>query len=246
MTSPATPDTDPVPASTATAGSSRARHRLPVLLAVGVLVVMLVRAFLAQPYAVASASMSPGLAEGERVLAVKVGQPSVGDVVVADVTEAWPGPDRASYTDDGLIGRSLSSASAALGIDLGEQSVLGRVVATGGDKVTCCTDGRLSVNGTAVGARLPANAAPFEVTVPPGRYFLLSDNPDEANDSRTHVGAGSVSTDGTVPASAIIGTVATRIWPVGRMGSLSGPDALGATSAAHGRSIPTKPSTTEP
>ncbi len=75
MTSAATPDTDPVPATTAGAGSSHA-HRVPVLLAAGVLAVMLVRAFLMQPYAVASDSMSPTLEQGQRVLVAKVGSPS--------------------------------------------------------------------------------------------------------------------------------------------------------------------------
>ncbi|KGN31959.1 hypothetical protein N802_19155 [Knoellia sinensis KCTC 19936] len=217
MTSPATHDTDPVPATTAGAGSSRAR--VPMLLGAGVLAVMLVRAFLLQPYAVASDSMSPSLSEGDRVLVGKVGGPSVGDVVAADVTSAWPGPDRATHTDDGLIGRVLGSASGALGIDLGEKSVLGRVVASGGDVVVCCESGQVTVNGAAVGPRLADAAPPFRITVPQGRYFLLSDDPDTVTDSRTHVGAGSESSDGTVDGEAIIGRVLTRIWPPSRMGA---------------------------
>ncbi|KGN40481.1 signal peptidase I [Knoellia aerolata] len=216
MTSPATHDTDPVPASTARAGSSRA-HRVPVMLAAGILAVVLVRAFVMQPYAVSSASMSPSLEEGERVLVSKVGSVEVGDVVVADVTDAWPGPDRSTHIDDGLIGRTLASASGALGIDLGEKSVLARVVATGGDEVVCCTDGRVGVDGKAVGPRLDDGAATFRLTVPPGRVFLLSDNATDAMDSRTHAGAGST-TDGTVSADAVVGTVVTRIWPLDRLG----------------------------
>ncbi|MFC7486878.1 signal peptidase I [Knoellia sp. CPCC 206453] len=222
MTSAATPDTDPVPATTAGAGSSHA-HRVPVLLAAGVLAVMLVRAFLMQPYAVASDSMSPTLDQGQRVLVAKVGSPSVGDVVVADVTQAWPGPDRSTHIDDGLLGRALGSASGALGIDLGERSVLGRVVATGGDEVVCCTEGHLTVDGRPVGPRLAENAAPFRITVPQGRYFLLSDTAADAMDSRTHVGAGSDTTDGTIAADAVIGTVVTRIWPLSQLGSPSTP-----------------------
>lgn len=222
MTSPATHDTDPVPASTAAAGSSRA-HRVPVLLAVGVLAVMLVRAFLVQPYAVASDSMFPTLSAGERVLVSKVGAPSVGDVVVADVTSAWPGPDRSTHTDEGLVGRALGSASAALGIDLGEKSVLGRVVATDGDVVECCTGAHVTVNGTPVGPSLDDAAAPFRLTVPQGRIFLLSDTASTAMDSRTQVGAGSETTDGTVATDAIIGTVVTRLWPLGRLDAPSTP-----------------------
>lgn len=220
MTSPATRDTDPVLASTATAGSSRAHH-VPVMLAAGILAVVLVRTFLLQPYAVPGDAMSPTLRDGERVLVAKAGSVEVGDLVVADVTEAWPGPDRATHTDDGLIGSTLSSASGALGIDLGERSVLGRVVATGGAEVACCTGGRVSVDGRTVGPRLPGSAAAFRVTVPPGRLFLLSDSSTSPMDSRTHVGAGSGPADGTVAADAVVGTVVTRIWPLDRLGAPS-------------------------
>ena len=218
MTSPATHDTDPVPASTAAAGSRRAQ-RVPVLLGAGVLAVLLVRAFLAQPYAVASDAMHPTVVEGDRVIVAKVGGVDVGDLVVADVTSAWPGPDRSTHTDDGVIGRALSSASAVVGVDLGEKSVLARVVAGPGDEVECCDEGRVSVDGTAVGPRLPENAAPFRLTVPPGRLFLLGDNAATAMDSRTHVGAGSETTDGTVAQDAVIGSVLTRIWPLDRLGA---------------------------
>jgi len=182
---------------------------------------MLVRAFLVQPYAVASDSMSPTLLEGQRVLVSKIGTPTPGDLVVADVTQAWPGPDRSTHVDDGLIGRALGSASGALGIDLGERSVLGRVVAASGDQVVCCTAGHVTVNDRAVGPRLAEDAAPFRITVPKGRYFLLSDTASDAMDSRTHVGAGSESTDATIAADAVIGRVVTRIWPLGQMGAPS-------------------------
>lgn len=220
MTSPAAPDTDPVLATTAGAGSSRA-HPVPVLLAAGILAVVLVRTFVMQPYAVASDAMAPTLGEGDRVLVSKVGSVEVGDVVVADVTQAWPGPDRSTHTDGGLIGSTLASASSALGIDLGERSVVGRVVASGGDEVTCCSGGRVSVDGAAVGPRLADSAAPFRVTVPSGRVFLLSDSATNPMDSRTHVGAGSSSTDGTVAEGDLVGTVVTRIWPLDRLGSPS-------------------------
>ncbi len=220
MTSPAPHDTDPVLATTAGAGSSRA-HRVPVMLAAGILAVVLVRTFVLQPYAVTTDAMWPTLGEGERVLVTKVGSVAVNDVVVADVTRAWPGPDRSTHTDDGPIGSTLASVSSALGIDLGERSVVGRVVATGGDEVACCTEGRVRVEGEPVGPRLDDAAAPFRVTVPPGRVFLLSDSATSPMDSRTHVGAGSSTTDGTVAEGDLIGSVVTRIWPLDRLGAPS-------------------------
>lgn len=217
MTSRAPHDTDPVLATTATAGSSRAHPLL--LLVAGILAVVLVRTFVLQPYAVASGSMSPTLAQGERVLLARSGSVAVGDVVVADVTRAWPGPDRSTHTDDGVLGSALAWVSGALGIDLGERSVVGRVVAAGGDEVACCTDGRVSVDGTPVGPRWREPGTPFRMTVPPGRLFLLSDSPSSPLDSRTHAAAGS--TDGTVAAEEVVGPVVTRIWPLDRLGAPS-------------------------
>lgn len=221
MTSPAA-DTDPVLATAATAGSSRA-SAVPLMLAVGILTVLLVRTFLLQPYAVTGDSMAPTLPEGDRVLVAKLGPVSVGDVVVADVTREWPGPDRSTHTDDGVIGSTLSSVSGALGIDLGERSVLARVVAVAGDEVACCTAGRVTVDGTAVGQRLADPGVPFRVTVPADRVFLLGDSASSSLDSRTQLGAGSTSTDGTVAADAVVGTVVTRIWPLDRLGAPSSP-----------------------
>ena len=89
--------------------------------------------------------------------------------------------------------------------------------------MVCCSAGHVTVGGAPVGPRLADDVAPFRITVPQGRYFLLSDTASDAMDSRTHVGAGSATTDGTIAADAVIGTVVTRIWPLSQLGAPSSP-----------------------
>lgn len=104
------------------AGSRRLRV-LPVLV-VGVLLAALVRAALVQSAFVPSAALAPTLEPGDRVLVWKVdSQPQPGDVVVVDTTGTAT-VDRATPTDDGLVGRVLGGIGRALGVRIGTQERL--------------------------------------------------------------------------------------------------------------------------
>lgn len=152
-----------------------------------------------QPYTVPTASMSPTVSPGDRVLAERIDGADVrrGDVVVF-TDEAW-----------------------------GAVPMVKRVVGVGGDKVACCgEDGRLTVNGTPVDepyldrgpavAGKPAAASPqdFSAEVPPGQIFLLGDERATSLDSRVHLeDAG----QGSVPLSAVQARVDAVAWPMNGM-----------------------------
>ncbi|MET9594026.1 signal peptidase I [Streptomyces sp. NPDC006516] len=127
----------------------------------------------------ARASMEPTYREGTRVAVERIDGDSVrrGDVVLFAI------PDRYS----GL-------------------PVLQRVVGLGGDRVVYA-DGVLTVNDRPVTEPYvkPADFGPpspdVEVTVPPGRMFLLGDNRGNSNDSRYFLTEDS----GTVPVTAVQG-----------------------------------------
>ncbi|MFF6998128.1 signal peptidase I [Streptomyces sp. NPDC008313] len=163
-------------------------------------------AILYQPYTVPTDSMSPTIAAGDRVLAERVdgGEVKRGDVVVFK-QKTW-----------------------------GDMPMVKRVVAIGGDKVACCTDGRLTVNGKRIDENyLPEGQAAEskkipEVTVPEGRLFLLGDERSGSLDSTAHLTEVG---NGTVPRGAVDARVDAVVWPMnGMLERPTGFEALGGLS----------------
>ncbi|MGC9379236.1 signal peptidase I [Streptomyces sp. MH13] len=164
-----------------------------------------------RPYTVPTNSMTPSIDAGDRVLAQRIdgGDVRRGDVVVFK-DRAW--------------------ANAPM---------VKRVVAVGGDTVSCCQEGRLEVNGKAVDepylpAGMPAESSGFPtVTVPEGRLFLLGDERDTSVDSTAHL---TDAAGGTVSRDAVDARVDAVVWPVngmlqrptgfGTLGDLSSPGPL--------------------
>ena len=192
----------------------------------GLLLVVLVRGLVVQSFYVPSESMEPTVLPADRVLVDKLhgsGGLRRGYVVVFDGTVAWGGESTATHESGGIVGSVLQPVRKALGIDLGEKDYLKRIVGMPGDRVVCCTAaGRLSVNGTEVTepylpAGAPASEVTFDVTVPPGRLWLLGDNRPVSADARAHLGDPG---GGLVPLDDVIGRVTLRYWPLSRWGTI--------------------------
>ncbi|MYU21924.1 signal peptidase I [Streptomyces sp. SID8352] len=145
-----------------------------------------------QPYTVPTSSMAPTIGAGDRVLAQRVDGTEVrrGDVVVFQDT-SWA-----------------------------NVPMVKRVVAVGGDTVSCCREGRLEVNGRAVDetylpAGRPAEITGFPtVTVPEGRLFLLGDERGNSVDSTAHLTDAAA---GTVARDAVDARVDAVVWPMNGM-----------------------------
>jgi signal peptidase I len=145
-----------------------------------------------RPYTVPTDSMSPTIEAGDRVLAQRIdgGQALRGDVVVFS---------QASWSDLPMVKR---------------------VVAVGGDKIACCTGGKLTVNGKKIdepylakGTEAELNGIPA-VTVPKGRLFLLGDERGGSLDSTAHLQEVG---NGSVPRSAVAARVDAVAWPLDGM-----------------------------
>ncbi|MEV0124587.1 signal peptidase I [Streptomyces sp. NPDC050703] len=156
-------------------------------------------AVLYQPYTVPTGSMTPTIGAGDRVLAQRVDGDEVrrGDVVVFKQS-TW-----------------------------GDLPMVKRVVGVGGDRIACCHDGRLTVNGKEIaepylpdGSGAAATGIPA-TTVPEGRLFLLGDERSGSLDSTVHLSDGE---NGTVPRGAVQGRVDAVAWPLDKFGMLERPE----------------------
>ncbi|MGK5447769.1 signal peptidase I [Streptomyces radiopugnans] len=172
------------------AGGRRAGRRAGraalVLLAVGLGAVVAGAVWLRTGYIVtvqAADSMSPTYRQGERIAAERIDGDEVraGDVVLFADPRWFPNGELA----------------------------MKRVVGTGGDRVTCCAGGRVSVDGEPLSEPYVMDGDPvggtgprFDVTVPEGRLFLLGDHRANSNDSRFRLSDGQ---SGTVSADAVRG-----------------------------------------
>ncbi|CAL9572546.1 signal peptidase I [Streptomyces sp. enrichment culture] len=188
------------------------RATLTVL--VGLVSLLLVHAFVAQPFQIPSGSMERGLRVGDRVLVNKLAyrfgaEPQRGDVVVFD--------GRGSF---------------------GNGHYIKRVVGVGGDRVVCCDrEGRIEVNGRPVdestflypGDR--PSSVRFDVVVPVGRLFLLGDHRSASSDSRDHLGSPG---GGMVAVGDVTGRAEAVVWPFGHAARLERPDAYARVPAAGG------------
>jgi signal peptidase I len=194
--------------------------RLLVLLTVAALVVAAVRVLLVQAFVVPSASMSPLLKVGDRVLVsrldYRIGDVRRGDVIVFDGEGVFDAPTTPARSPLAAAGRAVAGA---LGAPIGEDDYVKRVIGLPGERITCCdAAGRLGVNGRPLPepylpARTPASAFRFDIVVPPGRLWVMGDNRNDSADSRAHLGDPG---GGTVPMDHVVGRVITIWWPWGR------------------------------
>jgi signal peptidase I len=163
--------------------------------AVAVIAVVLVRAFIIQPFVVSGASMEPTFYNGNYLLidelTYRFRTPERGEVIVFK----YPG-DKKSFYIKRIIGLP------------GERVVLDR-----GQITVFSGENEISLDETYLRGRFTQGS--FEITLSNGEYFVMGDNRNFSFDSRSW---------GPLPTDDIIGAVRLRLWPINEVRAFVAPE----------------------
>ena len=205
-----------------------------VLALVAVLVAIVLKTFVVQTYSVTGASMEPLLSDGDRMVVERFGgDPQRGDVVVFEDPGGWLGSGDA---EQGPVTTVLSH----LGLYPTGGHLVKRVIGVEGDVITCCTDGKIVVNGlpleedyiAELGENDQCNGPMISTCdwsagpVPAGTVFVMGDNRAASDDSTVHLcqeNETDCTRDPFVDLDLVVGTVVGVAWPADAWTRLSRP-----------------------
>jgi signal peptidase I len=200
-------------------------RELLIIVVVAAALTLLVKAFVVQVYRIPSASMENTLQVGDRVLVNKLVYHfrgiARGDVIVFSGQDSW-GPDAPPPSSNEVV-RIWDKLLSDVGLSSNQTYYIKRVIGLPGDKVACCTDGKVTVNGVPLteGSYLyPGDAPSFPfktVTVPAGHLWVMGDHRGDSDDSRYHTNDPG---GGAIPEDEVVGRAFLIIWPPSQLRDL--------------------------
>ena len=222
---------EPAGAGSAAGKRKKSWRQLMMIVAAAIVLMLLVKAFVVQVYKIPSSSMEDTLLTGDRVLVNKLVYHfrgiDRGDIVVFSGEGSWGSttgaPDPAPPRNPAL--RAAADVLADIGVYSTQTYYIKRVIGLPGDHVMCCTNGRVTVNGVPLDETsylfpgASPSDQPFNVTVPPGRLWVMGDNRAISDDSRGHMFSG-FPDQGTIPENEVAGRAFLIIWPPSQFGDL--------------------------
>jgi signal peptidase I len=202
---------------------------LTVIVIAALVLTILLKAFVVQVFSIPSASMENTLLTGDRILVNKMvyrfRSIDRGDIVVFSGSGSW---DPATPRPSNPVTRVWDDVISLVGISGPGTDYVKRVIGVPGDHVVCCNAmGQITVNGVPLSEKsyiypgsLPSQIR-FNITVPPGRLWVMGDNRADSDDSRYRVGDPG---GGTIPETAVVGRAFLIIFPLSRIGDLPIPN----------------------
>ncbi|QMU72327.1 signal peptidase I [Streptacidiphilus sp. P02-A3a] len=204
---------------------------LPILIVVALVLALLIKTFLVQAFSIPSGSMENTLQIGDRVLVDKLtphfgDKPSRGEVVVFHDPGNWLADEPNTAQSNNSFIRGIQDALSWIGLmpAANEKDLIKRVIAVGGDTVSCQGTGPVYVNGKALtepyiypGATPcgDKNFGPFKV--PANSIWVMGDHRNDSLDSRYHMDEPG---GGSVPDSDVVGRAILVAWPVSHWSTL--------------------------
>jgi signal peptidase I len=207
-------------------------RELLVIVVVAAVLTLVVKAFVAQVYKIPTGSMENTLQINDRVLVNKLVYHfrgvARGDIVVFSGQDSW-GPDAPPPSNNGIV-RLWDDVLSDIGLQSSQTYYIKRVIGLPGDKVACCTDGKVTVNGvplTETSYLYPGDTPSFPfktVTVPAGHLWVMGDHRGDSDDSRYHTGDPG---GGAIPENEVVGRAFLIIWPLSQFRDLPIPSTFG-------------------
>lgn len=220
---------------------------LPILIGIALVLTFLIQNYVARVYVIPSGSMEQTLngctgCTGDRILVDKLTYDfrsiHPGDVIVFKGPSNWAESEFNVDESNNVVIRWLRQFGASIGIGSPpEYDLVKRVIAVGGQTVSCCDKNRVVVDGKPLNepyvywmpGTAPTQSSFPPVKIPPGGLWVMGDNRNNSDDSRLQDGGG---LHGVVPTSDVIGIARTIIWPPGRWGG------IGETNPQTSQSLP--------
>jgi signal peptidase I len=209
------------------------KRQLPVwqesilLVLTAMVMAVVVKTFFLQAFYIPSESMEPTMLVDDKILVQKVsywaGDVKRGDIVVFDDPGGW-----LTESESRRATNPLQKTLEKVGLFPTGGHLIKRVIGVGGDTVTCCSDGKLTVNGTQLDEpyvldETVTKEKTFEVKVRDGYLWVMGDNRGNSSDSRVHLGDPG---GGQVSEKSVVGKAWLRVWPLGRAGLIRKPSSF--------------------
>lgn len=216
-------------------------REVPVLIIIALVLALLIKSFVVQPFYIPSGSMEQTLKVNDRVLVNKMiyhfRDVKRGEIVVFNIKGTGFAPYATPLAPPtNIVSRAFRNLENLFGLGPNNTDFIKRVIAIGGDTVACCdAQGRVTVNGKALNEPYVYRDGPDEankrfgpVKIAKGNLWVMGDHRNDSEDSRVA---------GQVPQSKVVGQAFVRVWPLSQWRGFGIPKTFSQLQAAGGASI---------